>query len=377
MAGKESGEKLLNRKICVVGLGLIGGSIALAIKKEHDATVVGVDVNSNQLKLAQSLQVIDEIADNLEEGIREADLIVLAAPVKKTEQLLEELQDLPLKEGAIVTDVGSTKSKIFQKAAPLHRKNVTFIGGHPMAGSHKSGVQAARAHLFENAFYVLTPSEEATASKVIQLQNWLKGTNARFIEMTPKQHDKLAGLISHFPHIVAASLVHQVKNIGNEDDLVSQLAAGGFKDITRIASSNPEMWRDILLHNKDTMLHLLRDWQKEMKKVETMLLEEESNDIYNYFQTAKKFRDCLPSNKKGALPSFYDLYVDIPDHPGVISDVTGILGKENISITNIRIIETREDIMGALRLSFRTDEDRKQAKQLLENALYETHLLEE
>lgn len=366
----------MKRKICVIGLGLIGGSIALAIKKEHDATIVGVDVNFDQLKLAQSLQVIDEIAENMEEGVREADLIILAAPVKKTEQLLTELQHLPLKEGAIVTDVGSTKTKIFEKAAPLHRKNVTFIGGHPMAGSHKSGVQAARVHLFENAYYVLTPSKEASPSKVIQLQNWLKGTNARFIEMTPEQHDKLAGLISHFPHIVAASLVHQVKNIGKEDELVSQLAAGGFKDITRIASSNPEMWRDILLHNKDMMLYLLRDWQKEMKKVEKLLLEEESDGIYHYFEDAKKFRDCLPSNKKGALPSFYDLYVDIPDHPGVISDVTGILGKENISITNLRIIETREDIMGVLRLSFRTDEDRKKAKKYLEEALYETHLLE-
>ncbi|WP_240375581.1 prephenate dehydrogenase [Bacillus piscicola] len=364
----------MERKICIIGMGLIGGSIALSIKREHTAHITGVDINEEQLKLACSLGVIDECAMDMEAGIQDADLIILAAPVTKTESLIEEMSGLPLKKGAIITDVGSTKTKIFEKAKQLSEQEVTFIGGHPMAGSHKSGVESARAHLFENAFYILTPSEQANANKIIQLQNWLKGTKARFIEMKPEQHDKLAGLISHLPHIVAAGLVQQVRDVEKEDELVSRLAAGGFRDITRIASASPIMWRDVLLHNKNTILSLLRQFKLEIGRVEEMLDAENGEKIFEYFATAKAFRDGLPSREKGAIPAFYDLFVDVPDHPGVISDVTGILGKAGISITNIRIIETREDIMGVLRLTFRSDEDRVEARRYLENALYDTYV---
>lgn len=141
------------RKVFVIGLGLIGGSIALAIKKEYPSCrVYGFDINENELKVAKSLGVIDEVTTKLEEGICDADLIVLATPVAKTEQLIEEICQFTFKENAIITDVGSTKRKIVEKATCLQDKNVTFIGGHPMAGSHKSGVEAAREHLFENAF---------------------------------------------------------------------------------------------------------------------------------------------------------------------------------------------------------------------------------
>ncbi|WP_078553285.1 prephenate dehydrogenase [Bacillus alkalicellulosilyticus] len=366
----------MKRKAFVIGLGLIGGSIALALKREHNVSIRGFDINEQQVKMAQSLKVIDEAVESIEAGVSEADLIILATPVSKTEVLLEEISTMALKPGAIITDVGSTKKRIFEKASCLLDKGVTFIGGHPMAGSHKSGVEAARAHLFENAFYILTPSEQTDMKQVIQLQNWLKGTHAKFIQLTPHQHDKLAGAISHFPHIVAAGLVHQVAKIEDEDPLVSRLAAGGFRDITRIASGSPVMWRDILLHNKDSLLELLDKWQEEMTYVRELIAKEDNVNIHQYFQEAKQFRDELPAHRKGAIPAFYDLFVDVPDHPGVISDVTKILADENISITNIRIIETREDIMGVLRLSFRSQEDRLQAKQTLEAELYETYMEE-
>ncbi len=156
---------------------------------------------------------------------------------------------------------------------------------------------------------------------------------------------------------------------------MSQLAAGGFRDITRIASSSPTMWRDILLHNKESILMLLDKWSKEMEKVQTMLEQENADAIFDYFQTAKAFREGLPPREKGAIPSFYDLFVDIPDHPGVISDVTSILAEHEISLTNIRILETREDIMGVLSISFRSEEDRQRAKKHLEQAMYETYIL--
>ncbi|WP_100407221.1 prephenate dehydrogenase [Bacillus solitudinis] len=365
----------MKRTAFIIGLGLIGGSIALAIKREHDVTIRGYDIQVEQVKIAQSLKVIDEVAVSIEEGVRDADLIILATPVTKTEQLLYEISTFKLKLGAIITDVGSTKQRIFEQSRFLKEKGVTFIGGHPMAGSHKSGVQAARAHLFENAFYILTPEGDADARSVIQLQNWLKGTKATFIELKPEEHDQIAGAISHFPHIIAASLVHQVSKMEKTNPLVSRLAAGGFRDITRIASSSPMMWRDILIHNKDSLLSLLEAWTSEMDKIKMMIEEENADNIYTYFKEAKTFRDRLPTREKGAIPAFYDLFVDVPDHPGVISDVTSILADNQISLTNIRILETREDIMGVLRLSFRSEEDREQAKLQLQSNMYETHIM--
>ncbi|GAE25069.1 prephenate dehydrogenase [Halalkalibacter wakoensis JCM 9140] len=365
----------MKRTVFIIGLGLIGGSIALAIKKEHDVHIRGFDISFEQAKVAMSLKVIDESVLSLQEGVEGADLIIFATPVLKTEQLLEELIQYNLKTGAIVTDVGSTKVRIVNKAKGLQQKNVTFIGGHPMAGSHKSGVEAARSHLFENAFYILTPGQGSDVRSVIQLQNWLKGTKAKFIELSPEQHDRLAGAISHFPHVIAASLVHQIAKIEGEDPLVSRLAAGGFRDITRIASASPAMWRDILLHNKDSLLDLLDSWTEEMQSVRNLIEQESADAIFTYFEQAKQFRDGLPARKKGAIPSFYDLFVDVPDHPGAISDVTGILAQHQISLTNIRILETREDIMGVLRLTFRTEDDRERAQIHLKQELYDTYVL--
>ncbi|MCM3713584.1 prephenate dehydrogenase [Halalkalibacter oceani] len=365
----------MKRTVFIVGLGLIGGSIALAIRKEHDVHIRGFDISQQQVKMALSLQVIDEVAPSLEEGVKNADLIIFATPVMKTEELIQELAGYSLKAGAIITDVGSTKKRIVTQADCLTEKGVTFIGGHPMAGSHKSGVEAARAHLFENAFYILTPAEGTDLRQIIQLQNWLKGTKATFIELTAEQHDRLAGAISHFPHIVAASLVHQVAKMDGDEPLVSRLAAGGFRDITRIASASPAMWRDILLHNKESLLELLSSWTTEMNEVRAMIETENADDIFAYFEQAKAFRDGLPAREKGAIPSFYDLFVDVPDHPGVISDVTSILAQHEISITNIRILETREDIMGVLRLSFRSEEDRQRAQVHLQQAMYDTYMM--
>ncbi|MFK9093454.1 prephenate dehydrogenase [Bacillus salipaludis] len=356
----------MNGRVFVIGLGLIGGSLALCIKKEHnDAVIIGFDINSEQARLAKMLGVIDEIAGNIYDGAIDADVIIIAAPVTETEQLLQLLADIPLKSEVIVTDTGSTKSKIVGSASRLKQRGITFIGGHPMAGSHKSGISAAKEILFENAFYLLTPEEQIDDTKVETLKEWLVGTNAKFLTITPENHDYLTGIVSHFPHIIAAAIVRQTEKLSEAEGLIPRLAAGGFRDITRIASSSPGMWKDILLHNRDILIELLDKWQEEMNGVKRLLEKENSVAILDYFQQAKQFRDGLPQKEKGAIPAFYDLFVDIPDYPGVVSEITGYLAKEKISITNIRILETREDIIGVLVISFQTDEDRQRAEKCI------------
>lgn len=366
----------LKGRVFVVGLGLIGGSLALSIKDEHnDATLIGYDINEKNMKLAKMLGVVDETVDTIEEGAKNADLILLATPVQVSEKVIEILESLSLKKEVIVSDAGSTKVEVVKKASKLKELGITFIGGHPMAGSHKSGVSASKTKLFENAFYLLTPESHIKNEQLEMLMKWLKGTKAKFLSVSPEDHDYLTGVISHFPHIVAASLVHQADQTSQEQKLVTRLAAGGFRDITRIASSSPEMWRDILLHNKQVLLQLLKNWQFEMEKVSNMLELEDGEQIYQYFVKAKQYRDELPQKQKGAIPAFYDLFVDVPDYPGVISEITGYLAKEEISITNIRILETREDINGVLVISFQTEEDRTRAEKCIEYyTSYETSI---
>ncbi|MGN7311227.1 prephenate dehydrogenase [Alkalicoccobacillus gibsonii] len=364
----------MKREVVVIGLGLIGGSIALGIRKEHDVKMIGFDINDDQVRMAVSLGIIDEKAHSLKTAVATADLIVLAVPVAASEKLLTDMLSFTFKECAIITDVGSTKQTICAKAKELQNK-VSFVGGHPMAGSHKSGVSAAKVHLFENAFYVFTPDEATSPQVMDTLKDWLKGTKATFLEMSPEKHDEITGAISHFPHIIAASLVHHVETEEDRNPTVTRLAAGGFRDITRIASSSPEMWRDILLQNQSSLLRLLDTWDLEMQKVRSLLESSDSEGIFSYFEQAKHFREKLPERKKGAIPAFYDLFVDVPDHPGAISDVTSILAQSDISLTNIRILETREDIMGVLRLSFRSEEDREQAREQLGLHTFESYTL--
>jgi prephenate dehydrogenase len=366
----------LQGNVFIVGMGLIGGSLALSIKSRHPhAAIIGYDINNEQLQLAKTLGVIDEQAASFADAAEKADVIILACPVKETEKMINQLCQLSLKKDVIVTDTGSTKAKIMNKAVLLKEKGITFIGGHPMAGSHKSGVAAAKALLFENAFYLLTPFQGEEKAQIEKLEVWLAGTRAKILMISPEEHDQVTGVISHFPHIIAASLVHQVEHVEHTLPLVTRLAAGGFGDITRIASSSPQMWTEILLHNRETLLSLLEHWKKEMGRVRQLLIEKNEAEISAYFTKAKAFRDQIPIHKRGAIPSFYDLYVDVPDYPGVISEITGYLAEERISITNIKIIEIREDIYGVLVISFQNENDQKRAIDCLNRYTdYETFL---
>jgi prephenate dehydrogenase len=228
--------------------------------------------------------------------------------------------------------------------------------------------------LFENAFYDLTPSAETKSSKITELKCWLKGTNANFIVMDPVEHDHVTGIVSHLPHLIASSLVRRVKSHAERNERVRWLAAGGFRDITRIASGSPEMWRDIIVQNQTKLIDLINEWIDEMNFVKSLVEAGNREQIHEFFSGAKKFRDSLPVRARGAIDAFYDLYVDIMDQPGAISRVTAKLADEEISLTNIRIIEAREDVFGVLRLSFQTDEDRQRAKSCLEKNGYETYL---
>ncbi|WP_047983326.1 prephenate dehydrogenase [Ornithinibacillus californiensis] len=360
--------------VLIIGLGLIGGSLALAIKKQHpEARIYGYDVKQSEMRAAKSLQVIDEKVGSLRKEAEMADLIILSTPVLQMEKVIKQLAGYDLKENVLITDTGSTKRGVIELAEELWQgESVTFIGGHPMAGSHKSGVESARAHLFENAYYVLTPSS-SSPHRIEELKQWLGGANSQFLVLDKEEHDYVTGVISHLPHIIASGLVNQTRKDADRHPLVSLLAAGGFRDITRIASSSPEMWKEIVKQNRMNLLGLLDNWVDEMKHFQHSLLNGDDLAISHFFEDAKEYRDSLPVRSKGAIPSYYDLYVDVIDVPGSIAGVTTLLAEHGISLTNLHIMENREGLLGVLRISFQKEEDRTKAQNLLNFHAYKTY----
>ncbi|MEI5907195.1 prephenate dehydrogenase [Bacillus spongiae] len=351
----------MKETVFIIGLGLIGGSLGKNIKQTYpDCRIIGYDIKENDVNLAKALGIIDESTSSIEAGAIEADFIILSTPVFQTKKIIQSLSQLPLKRDVLITDTGSTKTEIMKASTALKEQGFTFIGGHPMAGSHKSGVTAAKTLLFENAFYILV-EDEGNDVAIQKIKKWLKGTKANVIVTSAKEHDYVTGIISHFPHLIAAALVRQAANESIEYPLAKRFAAGGFRDITRIASSNPYMWSEITFENKHVLLMLLEKWQNDMNRLVDIIKNNENESVFDFFKSAKEFRDELPQASKGAIPSYYDLYVDIPDIPGVISEITGYLAEERISLTNIRIVEAREDIYGVLVISFQNEQDRKNA----------------
>jgi len=358
-------------KIAIFGVGLIGGSLALCFKGKPDIYVVGHSPNPASVEKYIKRGVVDHATTSMREAAEDADVIFLCVPVGLLESYLEQLVQLPLKKGCIITDVGSTKGAIDRCARRIVPEGIYFIGGHPMAGSERSGVEAASTFLFENAFYVLTPNERVPDDVYGRLETLLAYTRARIIRVEAQLHDEIVGAISHLPHIIAVALVNQIAGYNERNSLYEALAAGGFRDITRIASSDPVIWRDILLDNRQVLLQLLDDWDREIGSFRRMLTDGDAAGIERQFARAAEFRNRLPERRKGVLHAMYDVYVEVPDQTGIIAKITTLLSRHQINLSNIQIYESRADVPGVMRLSFRNEHDLAKAERLLAEEGYQ------
>lgn len=363
----------MSKHILIAGLGLIGGSIAKNIKFHHPSSSVlyGYDQNRATLNYAREYQIVDEAFTDFEKGVKKADIIFLATPIHITIKLMDRLNRLTFDHEVIITDVSSVKGPVMQKAEQLQDEKIIFIGGHPMAGSHKQGIEAARSHLFENAYYVLTPSRRAQPKHMNELKQILNRTKSHFVELKAEEHDLMTGVVSHFPHLIASALVHQAKNWEEQYPFLPHLAAGGFRDITRIASSNPELWQDIFFQNRTKLIRLLSDWLEEMQELKDLLKNRSKDQLISFLSDAKRYRDGLPKKETGAIPKFHDLYVDIYDRPGELYKVIKYLADERINIVNIQILEIRENMTGVLQLTLQTEEELHKARQILTDHGYQ------
>ena len=362
----------MNIKVGFIGFGLIGGSIARALKKSDSSIYMMVYSRSiNPLMQAKEDGVIDEILSSLNDRLHECDFIFLCAPVEYNESYLKDVAGL-INENCIISDVGSVKSYIYDS---VHKLNLdkNFIGGHPMAGSEKTGYSASTDILLQNAYYAITRTDYNTDKDVAKLTELVRMTGAIPIITDPVTHDYAVAGISHVPHLIASSLVNLVKDNDTDANLMKTLAAGGFKDITRIASSSPVMWEQICMTNGDNIIKLLDSYMEELSKIRDEIAEKNHTKVFDFFDSAKNYRDSFDGTSSGAHNLLHLLFVDIEDHPGMLAEVVTLLAVNAISIKNIGITHNREYQEGTLRVEFYSEPDLNEARDILTTRNYTIH----
>ncbi len=352
-------------KVTIIGVGLIGGSLGMALCSRCLAgKVVGVDIDYNNLKLAEETEAIHEGELDIEAAVTDADLIVVAVPVGVTLDIIGRIAPV-IKKGCIVTDVGSTKADIVAEADRLMPAGAYFVGGHPMTGSEMAGVRGADRYLFENAVYILTPSAKTDRNAVEKVKKLVCALGANAIEMDPRAHDLMVAAVSHLPHLVAAALVNTVGEVQKDHEKTLMLAAGGFRDTTRIASGQPLMWKDICLSNRESILAVLDKFGAVLDQTRRMVEECDEEGLEEGFARARELRGKIPSKLRGYLPPAHEIVVTVPDRPGVIANLAGHLGNAGINIKDIEILRVREGEGGTIRLAFISEEEQLKAVEIL------------
>ncbi len=338
-----------------IGLGLIGGSIARAVRTAYPkARLIAYDIREDSLHLALQEQVLDEICPAINTAFGDCDYIFLCAPVSCNDENLLTLKQY-LSPHTILTDVGSVKTGIHRQVEALGLQG-QFIGGHPMTGSERIGYQNSKASLLENTYYILTPSDTVPEQKLHSYRSLVEAMGAIPLILSYQEHDFVTAAISHLPHVVAASLVNLVRDADSESGIMKMVAAGGFKDITRIASSSPVMWQQICLTNRENISLLLKQYINCLTEISAKIDTEAADTLYDFFDSARQYRESFINTSSGPIKTEYVLTVDIADRPGSIAAIATLLAAHDISIKNIGINHNRELAEGALRIEFHEKE---------------------
>lgn len=348
-----------------IGLGLIGGSIAKAIRQFHPHyRLIGYDIQSDSTALAVKEGVLDIALSEINEAFSDCDYIFLCAPVSFNDENLLKLKEY-ITPNCLLTDVGSVKTDIHDHIEALGLCS-QFIGGHPMAGSERTGYINSKAILLENAYYILTPTKEVSDEKVNEYRELAASLGAIPLVLSYKQHDYVTAAVSHLPHVIASSLVNLIQEEDSENGIMKKIAAGGFKDITRIASSSSAMWQQICMTNAENITALLDDYIESLQKIKADIAEHRGEKIYHFFDEARRYRDSFINASSGPIKNSYGVNIEIADEPGTLAKVATILADNHISIKNIGILHNREGQDGALRIEFYSRESIEEAIKILE-----------
>jgi prephenate dehydrogenase len=280
-------------RLAVIGTGLIGGSLARALRGAGVVTtIVGMDTDSRTLEQALALGIIDESAANVAEAVRGAQVVFISVPVCAIPGVVREMAPY-LSPGCVVTDGGSVKAAIVKECEGLMPPGCSFLGGHPIAGTEHSGAAASFATLYTGKRCILTPTDNTDAAAFDTVSRLWQAAGARVCCMEPDHHDRIFAEISHLPHVVAYALVHAVGTADAEGENVLSYTAGGFRDFTRIASSDPAMWRDISLMNREALLASIDGFSKSLAELRSRIDCRDPEGLAEFFTIAKQFRDGL------------------------------------------------------------------------------------
>ena len=351
--------------IGIIGIGFLGGSLIKSLSKSKKiGKIIATDKDEESLKLAKAQGVITDYSIDVDEKFSECDIVFISTPVSFIVEYAKKLEKV-VKSGCIITDTGSTKKTIIEEAKKL---NIEFIGGHPMIGSERSGYSTSIDFLFENSYYIITKSERNKEKSVDILKELVEEIGAIPVIIDENKHDYITSCISHVPHVVASALVTLVKNSDDEKETMKTLAAGGFKDITRIASSDPTMWENICRENKYEILKNLDKFINILESFKSNI--EDKIATYGYFENSKNYRDSF-INKKINGNTMPELNISVKDENGAIAKVTTILSDNEIGIKNIEVINNRENNFGALKVIVRNYEERDKGYEILKSIGYD------
>jgi prephenate dehydrogenase len=335
-------------RVALLGTGLIGGSLGLALRKLPDVDeIVAYDLDPAVRPAAVERGVADRSADTPTDAVRGADFVFVATPVGQIARVISQARD-GLGTGVILTDVGSTKSRVVLEVEGLKVEGATFIGGHPMAGTEEEGIEAADASLFDGCWWILTPTERVDASAYRSLHSLITRLGAQVMALDPARHDDLLAVISHLPHLTAAALMNLAADRGKEHAGLLSLAAGGFRDVTRVAASNPDIWLDICSENAAAIAGVLREFARRLDDLGDLVASGDRDELRKRFLAARTARRELPGRSAGG--ESVEVLIPVPDRPGVLSEVTTTIGNLGVNIEDLQITHAEEGGRGTLRL---------------------------
>lgn len=360
----------LPKKIGFIGLGHIGGSIAKTIHRFYpEIQQIAFDTDTDTLGKALNEEVISTACKEITDDFRDCDYVYLCAPVLDNDAYIPKLTNI-IHDRMVLTDIGSVKTRIHEKIRQYPELERHFIGGHPMCGTEHTGYDYSSPNMLENAYYVLTPSDTVDPKLVSDMRDFIDSIGALPIVLNYREHDHIVGSVSHLPHIISATLVNMVKETDDKNETMRTVAAGGFRDITRISSSSPVMWENICIANHDELLRLIDDYIARITASRERVAKGDPKELMAFFQSAKDYRDSFNISRGGAISPVFQLFCYIDDQPGRIAEVTAILASAKISIKNIGIIHNREYEEGVLQLEFYQRSDYDKAVPLLKKYHY-------
>lgn len=294
----NNAEKNLFGTVAIIGIGLIGSSIARGIKKYNIANkVVGYAKTLKTRKKAMDLGYMDQVFDSASDAIQNANLVILCVPVGANRDIMIEISD-NLSEGTILTDVGSVKAEVIKQLHDIVPDTVSFVPAHPIAGTEFSGPESGFAELFDNKWCVLTPYEKSRKQDIEKVKNFWERLGMNVDEMSPEYHDLVLAITSHIPHLIAYNIVGTATNLAEiTRKEVTKYAAGGFRDFTRIASSDPIMWRDIFLNNQEAVLEMLDKFSDDLSSLREAIKKKDGQELQKYFTKTRDIRKKIPQQE--------------------------------------------------------------------------------